>query len=579
MRFITAAFAAATLFVCASAKAGGFDELPDQGAQALGRGATFTAKADDATALYWNVAGLARQRGTKLQLSVNLESNSFSFQRTGAYPDDPKDPATPYGGQKFPLVTDKSKGFTLPMLVATSDLGISDRLTFGLGVFAPSATGHTFQLGINGMPSPARYDVGGAGGNTIVYPTLGAAYRVTEHLDLGLAGHLALANIDETSIAYADAGDGACKNVEYRLCDAQGHVNAKGTGAGASIAAMYRPAESLQFGAQVRAPMTIHANGTTTVALGGVGPNAKAGAPAIATATISMPWILRFGGRYISMQNKRELWDMEVDATYETWGTQQATGPTVTMGDVGLGDGKPTTIVSTHHWKDTVSLRAGGAYNVALDEAAESILILRAGAYYDSSATDSAYTRLDVNTLAKVAGTVGLGFKRGAWSANLAYAAVDSLSRTVTDGKITPGNGAKGGAAVDGQGNPLPAVNNGTYSAFSHILSFSVEVNFEALFHDRKSTYGDPAYEDLAPEGQPIGPTPKPGSEDDAKKKSESVVADATPAPAPAPAATPAAEPADPPGTWWKPAADEELPEAKPQPVKKKKKVKKTAQR
>ena len=30
---------------------------------------------------------------------------------------------------------------------------------------------------------------------------------------------------------------------------------------------------------------------------------------------------------------------------------------------------------------------------------AESVIVLRAGAYYDSSATDSAYTRLDVNTL------------------------------------------------------------------------------------------------------------------------------------------------------------------------------------
>ena len=570
-RLITAALAAATLFVCASAKAGGYDELPDQGAQALGRGATFTAKADDATALYWNVAGLAQQRGTKLQLSANIDFNSMTFQRAGNYPDDPKDPATPYGGQKYPLVTDKNKSFTLPMLVATSDLGISDRLTFGLGVFGPSATARTFQLGVNGMPSPARYDAAGGGSSTIIYPTLGAGYRVTEHLDLGLAGHLAVANLDQTSIAYADAGDGACKNVEYRLCDAQGHVKASGTGAAASFAAMYRPSASLQFGAQLRTPTTIHANGTTTVALGGVGPNATPGAPA-KTATLSMPWIARFGGRYIGMEDKRELWDLELDGTYEAWGSAQGTGPTATTGDLGLGNGQPTTIVSEHHWHDTFSVRAGGAYNMALDAKAESVVVFRAGAYYDSSATDSAYTRLDVNTLAKVAGTLGLGFKHGAWSANLAYAAVDSMSRTVTDGKITPGNGAKGGAPVDGQGTPFPAVNNGTFSAFSHVVSFSVEVNFEALFHDRKSTYGDPTYEDIAPDA-PVGPTPKPGVDPDpeeAKKDAPPQVADAPPAPP--------AEAVDPPGTWWNPPqADDELPDAKP--VKKKKKAKKTAQR
>src|SRR5262245_16280536 len=69
-----------------TARAGGYDELPDQGAQALGRGAAFTAKADDATAIYYNVAGLARQRGTHLQVSGNLQLNSIYFARAGRYP-------------------------------------------------------------------------------------------------------------------------------------------------------------------------------------------------------------------------------------------------------------------------------------------------------------------------------------------------------------------------------------------------------------------------------------------------------------------------------------------------------------
>src|SRR3954449_11844453 len=97
-RLVAAILAASLLVYPAVAAAGGFDELPDQGAQALGRGATFTAKADDATALYYNVAGLARQRGTKLQISSNIEFNTVYFQRAGRYPDDPKDPATPWGG-------------------------------------------------------------------------------------------------------------------------------------------------------------------------------------------------------------------------------------------------------------------------------------------------------------------------------------------------------------------------------------------------------------------------------------------------------------------------------------------------
>ncbi len=94
---LIAAVAGAALVVCPSiVKAGGFDELPDQGAEALGRGAAFTAKADDTTAIYWNVAGLARQRGTKLAINANVHFNTFYFARAGQYADDSADPTTPW---------------------------------------------------------------------------------------------------------------------------------------------------------------------------------------------------------------------------------------------------------------------------------------------------------------------------------------------------------------------------------------------------------------------------------------------------------------------------------------------------
>ncbi|HEX4461131.1 MAG TPA: hypothetical protein VIA18_24290, partial [Polyangia bacterium] len=50
-----------SLLLQSVAWAGGF-ELPDNDAEALARGAAFTAKADDGMAIEYNVAGLARQR-------------------------------------------------------------------------------------------------------------------------------------------------------------------------------------------------------------------------------------------------------------------------------------------------------------------------------------------------------------------------------------------------------------------------------------------------------------------------------------------------------------------------------------
>jgi long-chain fatty acid transport protein len=357
-RFIAAALVAATLSIYpAIARAGGFDELPDQGAQALGRGATFTAKADDATALYWNVAGLARQRGTKLQVSANLHLNTFYFARAGNYPDNPADPATPWGGKPFPVVSDRNLSFVLPMLVATTDFGVFDRLTFGVGIFGPSATGRTFQIGVNGLPAPSRYDFVQSS-SAVMFPTFGAAYRLTPQIDIGVSGHFVLADFNELQISYVDTG--SCKNAEYHPCDVEGGLEAKGGALAGSIGILARPAPSVQLGAQVRSASSVKADGQVTTKLAGAKPSP-------ASVTLDLPWIVRLGARYISLDKKTkfEEYDLEIDGTYETWGSAQSEGPTVTTTDLTGVSTKPTSITSVHKWNDTFSSAAHTTFRLA----------------------------------------------------------------------------------------------------------------------------------------------------------------------------------------------------------------------
>src|SRR5688572_21305778 len=145
------------------AHAGGF-EIPDNGTEALGRGGAFTAKADDPTAIHHNVAGLAQQRGTRVLVNTNVSRSSMTFQREGSYADDPNNPATPWGGQRYPAVSNEGRPVVLPFVAATTDLGL-DWMTFAIGTYAPPASafaGRYFPLSVNGAPSPARYDaVGG----------------------------------------------------------------------------------------------------------------------------------------------------------------------------------------------------------------------------------------------------------------------------------------------------------------------------------------------------------------------------------------------------------------------------------
>src|SRR5947199_10365204 len=106
----------------AAAFAGGF-ELPGNGPEALGRGAAFTAKADSPLALDYNVAGLAKQRGTKLLFDGNLVIQDYEFTRAGSYPveNGPGGMPLPYSGMPYPKNQNHAGPFLGPFLGLTTD--------------------------------------------------------------------------------------------------------------------------------------------------------------------------------------------------------------------------------------------------------------------------------------------------------------------------------------------------------------------------------------------------------------------------------------------------------------------------
>src|SRR5262249_39659968 len=155
------------------------EEYPDNGAQALSRGGAFTAKADDLTALQYNVAGLAATRGTRLLFSANFVNASASFTRAGTYPTNPGAPQ-PWDGQPFPRVSNSAGPFFAPMLIVASDFG-SDKWTFAGGIYGPSAYGGTTfpsTVTVNDVqaPAPQRYDLISED-LFVAYPTLAVAYK------------------------------------------------------------------------------------------------------------------------------------------------------------------------------------------------------------------------------------------------------------------------------------------------------------------------------------------------------------------------------------------------------------------
>lgn len=468
-----------------AAFAGGF-EFPDNGTEALGRGATFTAKADSPLAIEYNVAGLAKQRGTKLLFDSNLVFQDFTFQRAGGYPiESGPSGMLSYSGQPFPKVSNQAGPFYAPFLGLTTDFNKFDRWTFAFGVFGPSAFGNkvwgaTVQLPTGQAPSPQRYDVVQANLLTF-FPTLAAAVRVTKWMDIGLGLHLVVGIFDLENVSISDLGSVLCPNLESANCDSSTHLKTTGFSATGSVAFMFHPHRTIDIGVNARMPIVLDTSGTVDAT-----PPTAAQIPIPqdkAEFHTRLPPVVRLGLRYKFLgHDDFEHGDIEVDGTWEGWSWAEGgdrIGDRIQINQLGpFSDIHP---ILTHNYQDTYSVRLGGAYNIRLPAG---VFTLRIGGFFDSAATKYKDTRVDFDTMARYAGTAGLGYSVRGITLNVAYAYIYEPDRNVTNGDIQSINGVANGSTMTTSG-PTPVINNGLYHANNQILSFGLMIAWDELLKKR----------------------------------------------------------------------------------------------
>jgi long-subunit fatty acid transport protein len=497
-------FAVAILFLSSFARAGGF-ETPDNGTEALGRGGAFTAKASDGTALEYNVAGFANQRGTRVLLDGKLNINNYTFARAGVYPD-PDNTSTPWGNHFFPTVTNQGGPFFAPFLGVSSDFGYFDKLTFAAGAFGPSGVGNPYYPYSlpGGVPSPSRYDVVAAS-SSLILPTGAVAYRVSDWLDVGAAFHYVIASFNLANTSFLETGPpNSCPTPEYYGCDTFNQLSLSGSTFTGSGGVLLHPADWLDMGLNIRGPITVNAAGTVQAFTHG-----NLNSSGSATLQTSLPWNIRVGARIKFMDGDYEQGDLEFDTVYEPWGSS-ANGGNVYVSIPSISGFTNVDTIVRNNFQDVYSLRFGGAYNIRTG--GSGVFTLRAGGYYESPSTLPQDTRLDFNTLEKYAGTIGAGFSIRGVGFNVAFAEIVSPERVVTNGDLAPVNPAQHGLSIDGQGNPLPVVNNGIYTGSIQMLSFGVRVEWETLFGTKRSKRWSPqgtmAY-DGTPAKTETAPAPK----------------------------------------------------------------------
>ena len=482
MRTLARFIAATVVLIPALAWAGGM-EFPDNGAQALSRGGAFSAKADDLTALEYNVAGLAKKRGTRLMLSLNLVNADATFQRAGVYPTNAGSPQ-PYDGQPFPSVSNSGGPFLAPFIVAASDFGLN-KWTFAAGVYGPSSYGtlkfpRTVQINDVTAPAPQRYDFIDSD-LLVAYPTFAVAYKPLDMISVGAAFHWVYMHSQFHQTSYVPPADPNLKELPLQDYDTNLDVTDSFTPS-FSVGALARPTEHLEVGVNYRYKTEMDASGTvvaTSQPGASITPMYDNGKNAVVTDfKTTLPQVLRGGVRYIWTAGDVERGDIEADFTYEGW---SVVGDPALPGDITIATSgvnpQPKLVRSPHRYNDSWSARLGGQYNW------DTLLGTwsgRLGFFYDAASAPDEWTRLDFRAWDHIGYTAGVGWQWGGLSANLGGAYIYMPERNVTNSQLCQ-TATLGGSptACLTPSSGFTDVGNGKYTAGYTIVTFSLEYKFD----------------------------------------------------------------------------------------------------
>lgn len=432
-----------------------------KGARVAGRGGAFVAKADDLSAVELNPAGLAKMPGWTFQLSNRFSYNSVSYQR---------DPTTDTGQPGNPVVSfqpvsNGSAGQALDPLLGVA-YGVGD-WGFALAAYSPPGIAR-LSFPIDGAQ---RYMMVSRDAEILNY-TASVAYKFKEIFGVGATAQW----IHVPKLQYSQVVDGfpgAEVNPVASQYDMLSTVSGSDTFTFAAILGGWvKPVKFLEFGLSGQVvPASIQAD--STLGITPISPSfsdvtlTRDGYPANdVKLVLPLPMIARLGARYLG-----EAFDIELDATYQTWSRVQdfvlySNGLLGTLHDtagyevdtIAVGD-----VVIEKRWQDSFTLQLGGDVRVVEDK-----LTLRGGLGYESAVARPAFANVDFSTGQHMSAAVGGSLFLGQFEIALAYALRHQLPVYVSE--------AEGQVFQEKPGStqPPPVVNAGSYYATSHFLCLDV---------------------------------------------------------------------------------------------------------
>ncbi len=400
-----------------SAWASGF-ALVQQGTAAMAQGNAFVAEASDASAIFYNPAGLNQLKRTQV-----YQGSFFNY------------PDREFSGGGLDSQTNHRLYRAMTAYVA---IPVHDRVALGFGFFSP------FGMGTVWPPTWAgRYITTFSSIHTYnLNPVI--SVKVLDNLSLAAGYDVMWSKVRlKRKIPIVIGGK--------TFPDGETQITGEGSGSGYNLGLHYEPLSGVKLGVAYRSQIKVnHSGGLSTslpVPLG-------QGATSAGEATIVYPPSLTMGIAY----SRFKPFAFEFDTTWTGWSSYDKLK--VNLDTPILVNGVPiTTITTPKNWRDTWAFRFGASYEV------NDYMKLRAGYIYDLTPVPSSSFDPQVPDSNRHIFTVGQDLKIWSFTLGIAYNYILSEARTKNNTIVS---------------NGVPAVlqANGRYKSDIHSLGLSWSFTF-----------------------------------------------------------------------------------------------------
>jgi len=477
--------------VATPAQAGGIFS-GHKGARVAGRAGAFTAKADDISAVLYNPAGIARVGTTLLQIGNRFSFHNASYTRAptldyGNLDDDGDPPLV-----EFDTVSNSAVPQLLdPMLGVLTNFGKLKNWGFGLVIMAPPGSAR-MEYPVNGGQN---YMMVSRDAKSLNY-SLSAAWKLKDIFGIGASVQWLHTPVLKYQIVIdSQPVNAPFNNPVSSEFDMLATIDGSDLFAFNAILGFWvRPIPAFEIAASGQIiPSAIKTKSTLelepldedfdydfTVQRDGELANDV-------TLTVPLPVTARIGARYRHIKKDKEIFDLELDLTYEAWSlvdqfTLDSRDLVVDIegaGEVDIGE-----ILIQKQWRHVFGVALGSDIAAIPDR-----FIVRMGAGYESPTATPAYTNVDFSTGHQL--FAGLGFsvliKGFEIAASYDFRGMLPVEVTEAEGKVyqqTPASPCEAPytdtddchEAILGQ--PGPVVNAGRYTASTHAASLELLYRF-----------------------------------------------------------------------------------------------------